>query len=192
MEDTKGGSFLLCRCSRRRGESHDRECINVDDIPDAKLSQSQWYGLSCSLLALREKYGTTIVSVSIQRFGPPRAGTEHAVPNNSRVYVVDAKNLHRGWGYRYGITRATGGKIITGLIGRPAAEIARSTDNRGAAALKFATPSFAGIHDCLVKIIPNVFPAPIDEPRSLNLCNVCFFAGERIYRCSHSLYNYYE
>jgi len=68
---------------------------------------------------------------------------------------------------------AMGGKIITRLIGRLTAEIARSVDNHGAAALEFAAPSFAGIRDCLVKIIPNVFPT-IDEPRSLNPRNVYF------------------
>lgn len=54
------------------------------------------------------------------------------------------------------------------------AEIARSADNRGTAALKFAMPSLAGIRDCLVKIILNVFPASIDELRSLNQRNVYF------------------
>jgi len=54
------------------------------------------------------------------------------------------------------------------------AEIACSADNRGTAALKFAMPSLAEIRDCLVKIILNVFPASIDELRSLNPRNVYF------------------
>jgi len=89
-----------------------------------------------------------------------------------------------------------GGKIITRLIGRPEAEIARSTNNRGAAALKFATPSLAGTHDCLIKIIPNVFPASIDESRSLNLRNVYFSrknVNENLSAHNLALYNrYYE
>ena len=55
------------------------------------------------------------------------------------------------------------------------AEITRSADNRGTAALKFAMPSMlAEIRDCLVKIILNVFPASIDELRSLNPRNIYF------------------
>jgi len=86
---------------------------------------------------------------------------------------------------------AMGGKIITGLIGRLAAEIARSVDNRDAAALEFAAPSFAGIRDCLVKIIPNIFPT-IDEPRSLNPRNV-YFPRKNVCRrtISCSLYDHY-